>query len=131
MSLGVICVTGAGKDQCVFGDAVLNADSLPLKCAEFGQPTVIALIGGEHSDAQPPGAHRNQCVVGQPPLSDLFVMIFGRQPSKHSAGLSPVAEIGYQESFHPVKISFQSLYHAPLPLTSAGVEFLKHNRTRP
>src|SRR5271165_6153365 len=111
--------------------SVLQGDHLPLKCTEFGEPTVVTFIGGEHPYAQPPGAHRNQCVVGQPPLSNLFVSVFLPQPSKHSAGLSPVTEIGYQESFHPVKISFQSLNHAPLPVTSTCVEFFEHNRAQP
>jgi hypothetical protein len=98
-------MTGAVKTNASLAMPSYNGDYLPLKCAKFSEPTVVSLIGSEYSDAKPPGAHRNQCVVGQAPLSDLFVIIFGRQPSKHSTGLSPVAEIGYQDSFHPVKIS--------------------------
>ena len=34
----------------------------------------------------PPGAHRNQCVADQPPVSYLFVIVFLRQ----AAGTRPV-----------------------------------------
>src|SRR5271165_6532979 len=86
--------TTGGEDQGVFGGGILDGGHLPMKCAKFGEPAVVAFIGGEYPNAQPPGAHRNQCVVGQPPLSNLFVVVLGRQASKHSARLSPIAEIG-------------------------------------
>jgi hypothetical protein len=55
---------------------LLDDDELPPECAEFRETTVVALIGGEHPYAQSPETHRNQRVVGQPPLSDLFVIVF-------------------------------------------------------
>ena len=38
--------THSGEDRCV-----LDGGHLPLKCAKFGEPTVVALIGGENSYA--------------------------------------------------------------------------------
>jgi hypothetical protein len=46
----------------------LQGGHLPVKCAKFGEPTVVAFISSKHPDAQPPGALRDQCVVGKPPL---------------------------------------------------------------
>ena len=49
--LELSATTGAGKNKCIFGDAVLNTDCLPLKCAKLGESTVVALIGGQRLDA--------------------------------------------------------------------------------
>ena len=51
-------VRGA-EDKCILG-----CPHLQLKCVKFGEPAVVSLVGCDHSNAQPPGAHRNQCVVG-------------------------------------------------------------------
>ena len=66
---------------------------LPLEGAKLGEPAEISFVGRDHSDTQSPRAHRDQCVIGQTSLPDLFVMILGRQASKRSPGLSPVAKI--------------------------------------
>ncbi len=55
----------------------LHAGHLPLKRAEFSEPTVVPLVGCDHSDAQASRAHRDQCVIGQPSLSDFLVAILG------------------------------------------------------
>jgi hypothetical protein len=91
----------------------LDLDQLPPECAEFSETKVVALIGGEHSYAQLPDAYRNQRFVGQPPLSDLFVIIFLRQAGQHPVGLSPVTEIGHQDSFQ--RFTCQSLVLVALP----------------
>ena len=105
----------------------LEDDQLPAECAEFGETTVVALIGGEHSYAQSPDAHRKsarRCSAA--PVQ--FVRNRISPPSgQHPAGLSPVTEIGHQDSFHPVKVSFKSLYHALFPVTGSSVEFFEHN----
>jgi hypothetical protein len=112
-------------------DIALDSGELPLKCPKLGEPAVVTLISGENPYAYTSGAHGDQCVVGKPTPSYLFVTVFGRQPRQYSTGVGPIAQIGHQDPSRPAKISFQSLYHAPLPLTSAGVEFLEHNRTQP
>jgi hypothetical protein len=48
---GVVWNDRGGEDEGVFDDAVLDGGHLPLKCAKVGEPTLVALIGGEHSDA--------------------------------------------------------------------------------
>src|SRR5258708_878975 len=58
-------------------------------------------------------------------------MILGRQASKDSAGLSPVAEIWNQDSLRPVKISLQALYNLTITVGCAGIEFFEYHCTEP
>jgi len=58
-------------------------------------------------------------------------MILGRQASKHSAGLSPVAEIWNQDSVRPVEISLQALYNMTIAVVGTGIKFFKHHCTEP
>ena len=110
---------------------ILKRGDLPLEGTKLGEPAEVSFIGCDHSYAQSPRAHGEQCVIGQASLSDLFVMILGRQASKHPAGLSPIAEIWNQDSLRPVKISLQSLYHLTITAGCAGIEFFEHHCTEP
>jgi len=58
-------------------------------------------------------------------------MILGNQATKHSAGLSPVAQIWHQDSFCPIEISFQTFHNLTIPVACAGIEFFEHHGTEP
>jgi hypothetical protein len=58
-------------------------------------------------------------------------MIPGRNASKHSAGLSPIAQIRHQDSPRPVKISLQALHNLTITVGGTGIEFLEHHGTEP
>ena len=103
----------------------------PLEGAKLGEPAEVSFVGCDHSDAQSPRAHRDQCVIGQSSLSDLFVMILDRQASKHSAGLSPVAEIRDQDTLRPVKISLQAFHNLTVAVGRTSIKFLEHYCTEP
>src|ERR1700722_17975468 len=104
---------------------------LPLEGAKLGEPAEISFVGRDHSDAQSPRAHRDQCVIGQTSLPDLFVMIPGRQASKHSPGLSPVPKIRNQDSLRPVEISLQAFYNLTIAIVCASIEFFEYDCTEP
>ena len=56
---------------------------LPLKRTEFGQLSEIPRVGGYYGYPHPTRTHRDERIVGQPPASNLLVIIFGRQPGEH------------------------------------------------
>ena len=53
----------------------LRLNHLPLEVVEFGKTGKIALISREQANAQPCGTYRDQCVIGQTPPSNVFVVI--------------------------------------------------------
>src|SRR5437764_359472 len=53
----------------------LRLHHLPLEVVEFGKTGKIALISREQANAQPCGTYRDQCVIGQTPPSNVFVVI--------------------------------------------------------
>jgi hypothetical protein len=104
---------------------------LPLEGAKPGEPAEVSFVGCDHSYAQSPCAYRDQCIIGQSALSDLFVVMLGRQASQHSAGMSQVAEIRHQDTLRPVKISFQALHNLTVAVGGTGIKFFEHHCTEP
>ena len=104
---------------------------LPLEPAEFGELPEIPLIRGHDADAAPSGTHRDQSIVREPTLSDLFVAVFSGEAGQHFARLSPVTEIRHQDSFRPAEISLQSFHRITRSFAGARVELFEHNRTQP
>ena len=66
----------------------------PLEGSKFCKLVEITRIGSYHCYSQTACAHRNQCVVGQSPLSYLLVIVLCGKTSKHFPSLSPICEIG-------------------------------------
>jgi hypothetical protein len=112
-------------------DRVLYGRQLPLKRPEFGQPSKISFVGGNDADAAPSRTHRDQSIVSEPPLSDLFVAVFSGEVDEYPARLGPVAEIRHKDSFRPLKIPFQSLHRFARSFLSARVELFEHDCTQP
>src|SRR6266700_352083 len=109
----------------------LKRGHLPLEGTELGEPAEVSFVGCDNSDAQSPGAHCDQCIIGQSALSDQFVVILGCQASKYSANLSPVAEIRHQDTLRLVKISFQALHIPTVAVGRTSIKFFEHNCTEP
>ena len=116
-----------GRRTCFLSDC----RHLPLEAAEFGELPEIPLIRRKHSDPASPRAHRDQCIIGQASLTELLVVILGRQPGEHSPRFRPVAEVRYQYSLRSIKVPFQSFHQMMATIACTGVKFFEHDRTQP
>jgi hypothetical protein len=86
---------------------------------------------GDHRRAPSRGAHRNQRIVCQTSLPDLFVAISSRQARQYSSGLSPVTEGGKQNPFDPVEVALHSFQRLSNAARCSSIEFLEHRSTEP
>src|ERR1700732_4813290 len=102
----------------------LKNSHFPLEGTEFGEPGEVALVRGDHRRAPSRGAHRNQRIVCQTSLPDLFVAISSRQARPHSSGLSPVTEGGKQNPFDPVEVALHSFQRLSNAARCSSIEFL-------
>src|ERR1039458_2604863 len=66
-------------------------------------PSQVLLVPALHTI--PALVGRDERIVGQPPASNLLVIILGRQPGEHFTGLSPVTEIRHQDALGSVEVT--------------------------
>ena len=102
-----------------------------MKWPKFRKSHEILSVRGYHCYSSAAGAYRYQRIIRQPALSNLFVIVLGRQSCQHFAGLSPVVEIRHQDPPRFLKITFRSLQHIPIAGGDSGMQFLEHDRTQP
>jgi hypothetical protein len=66
-----------------------KTSKLPPKRTKLSESAEVPLVDGPHCDAYSAGTHRNECIIGQSPLADLFVIIFFSKAGKHPGRPAP------------------------------------------
>src|SRR4029077_15391506 len=125
----------AGKPRrqavSILSRPTLKNRHLPWEGTKFGEPGEAALVRGDHRRAHSRGAHRNQRIVFETSLPDLFVTNPRRHERPYSSGCGPVSEGRNQNPFDPVEVALHSFQRLSNTARCCSTEFLEHHSTEP
>jgi hypothetical protein len=108
-----------------------RAGQFPLKLAKFRESREFPIVHGDNADSLSARTHRNQSVIGETFLANLFVIVFGRKPREYISGIAPILQVRNYDSACLLKIVLQPLNRAMGLFIRAGIKFFEDNRTQP
>ena len=103
----------------------------PREGAELGQASKVAPIEGDQADSGARDRHREERIVGETRLANLFIAISGSEACENFAGLGPVGEVGDQDAASTMEVALETLDGAAIACRRSGIEFFEHHRAEP